>query len=72
MLELKLTVVHVLLFLCFWISRISYLFLAKFQAVPQWSGIIFHSLISLKFLNSALISNPHIDSKIIALKAILM
>ena len=72
MLELKLTLAHVFLFLCFWIGRISYLFLAKFQAVPQWSGIIFYYLVGLKFLNSALISNPDIDSKIIAVKTILM
>ena len=41
MLELKLTLVHVLLFLCFWIGEASYLFLANFQAVPQQFGIIF-------------------------------
>ena len=41
MLELKLTLVHVLLFLCFWIGGASYLFLANFQAVPQQFSIIF-------------------------------
>ena len=64
MLELKLTLVHVLLFLCFWIGGASYLFLANLQAVPQQSCIIYYSLASLKFFNPALIPNPRIDSKI--------
>ena len=72
MLELKLIFVHVLLFLCLWIGGASYLFLAIFQAVPQQSSTIFYSLGSLKFVNSALISNLRIDSKIIILKRILM
>ena len=72
MLELKLTLVHVLLFHCFWIGGPSYLFLANFQAVLQQSSTIFYSLASLKFVNSALISNPRIDSKIIILKRILV
>ena len=46
MLELELTLVHVLLFLCFWIGKASYLFLANVQAVPQQLGIIFYSLAS--------------------------
>ena len=41
MLELKLTLAHVLLFLCFSIDGANYLFLAHFQAVPQRSSIIF-------------------------------
>ena len=72
MLGLKLTLIHVLLFLCIWIGGASYLFLPNFQVVPQQSGIIFYSLASLKFVNSALISNPRIDSKIIILRTILM
>ena len=74
MLELKLTLVHVLLFLCFWIGGASYLFLANFQADPQRSSIIFYSfsLASPKFVNSALMSTPRIGSKIIILKTILM
>ena len=64
MLELKLTLVHVLLFLCFWIGGASYLFLANLQAVPQQSSIIYYSLASLKFFNPARIPNPRIDSKI--------
>ena len=64
MLGLKLTLVHVLLFLCFWIGGASYLFLANLQAVPQQSSIIYYSLASLKFVNPALIPNPRIDSKI--------
>ena len=57
MLELKLALAHVILFLCFWIRGASSLFLANFQAVPRQSGIIFYSLASLKFVNTALMSN---------------
>ena len=72
MLELKLALAHVILFLCFWIREASSLFLANFQAVPRQSGIIFYSLASLKFVNTALMSNPRIDSKIIIFKTISM
>ena len=72
LLVMKLTLVHVLLFLCFWIGGASYLFLANFQAVPQQFGVIFYPLASPKFVNSALISNPRVDSKIIILKTLLM
>ena len=72
MLELKLTLVHVLLFLCFWIGGASYLFLANLQAVPQQSSIIYYSLASLKFFKPALIPNPRIDSKIITFETDVM
>ena len=42
---------------CFWIGGGNYLFLADFQAVSQQS-IIVYSFASLKFVNSALTSNP--------------
>ena len=45
MLELKLTLVHVLLFLYIWVGGANYLFLANFQAVPRavWYNLLLYS-----------------------------